>query len=299
MSNFKSGFVTIIGKSNVGKSSLTNRIIGEKISAVVNKKQTTRKNAKAILNRPNSQIIFIDTPGIFESKTLLDKTMNKSAISSIEDVDLIVYMIDATDKKIDQKTINIIKESKKKTILVINKIDLISKERLAELIDTYSKLYDFTSIVPISIKKDENIDELLDEIERNLEEGPAYYDVEEYTDQTLRELSEEVIREKALKLLRDEVPHGIYVETTKMKTRKTKLNEKIFDIESTIYCIRESHKGIIIGKNGSMLKKIGTYAREDLEKMLDSKVNLKLWVKVNKDWMNDSNIVKKFKANDK
>ncbi len=299
MSNFKSGFVTIIGKSNVGKSSLTNRIIGEKVSAVVNKKQTTRKNAKAILNRPNSQIVFIDTPGIFESKTLLDKTMNKSAISSIEDVDLIVYMIDATDKNIDQKTINIIKESNKKTILAINKIDLISKEKLAELIDTYNKLYDFTSIVPISIKKDENIDELLDEIERNLEEGPAYYDVEEYTDQTLRELSEEVIREKALKLLRDEVPHGIYVETTKMKSRKTKLNEKIFDIESTIYCIRESHKGIIIGKNGSMLKKIGTYAREDLEKMLNSKVNLKLWVKVNKDWMNDSNIVKKFKANDK
>jgi len=265
----------------------------------VNKKQTTRKNAKAILNRPNSQIVFIDTPGIFESKTLLDKTMNKSAISSIEDVDLIVYMIDATDKNIDQKTINIIKESNKKTILAINKIDLISKEKLAELIDTYNKLYDFTSIVPISIKKDENIDELLDEIERNLEEGPAYYDVEEYTDQTLRELSEEVIREKALKLLRDEVPHGIYVETTKMKSRKTKLNEKIFDIESTIYCIRESHKGIIIGKNGSMLKKIGTYAREDLEKMLNSKVNLKLWVKVNKDWMNDSNIVKKFKANDK
>ena len=299
MSNFKSGFVTIIGKSNVGKSSLTNRIIGEKVSAVVNKKQTTRKNAKAILNRPNSQIVFIDTPGIFESKTLLDKTMNKSAISSIEDVDLIVYMIDATDKNIDQKTINIIKESNKKTILAINKINLISKEKLAELIDTYNKLYDFTSIVPISIKKDENIDELLDEIERNLEEGPAYYDVEEYTDQTLRELSEEVIREKALKLLRDEVPHGIYVETTKMKSRKTKLNEKIFDIESTIYCIRESHKGIIIGKNGSMLKKIGTYAREDLEKMLNSKVNLKLWVKVNKDWMNDSNIVKKFKANDK
>ena len=299
MSNFKSGFVTIIGKSNVGKSSLTNRIIGEKVSAVVNKKQTTRKNAKAILNRPNSQIVFIDTPGIFESKTLLDKTMNKSAISSIEDVDLIVYIIDATDKNIDQKTINIIKESNKKTILAINKIDLISKEKLAELIDTYNKLYDFTSIVPISIKKDENIDELLDEIERNLEEGPAYYDVEEYTDQTLRELSEEVIREKALKLLRDEVPHGIYVETTKMKSRKTKLNEKIFDIESTIYCIRESHKGIIIGKNGSMLKKIGTYAREDLEKMLNSKVNLKLWVKVNKDWMNDSNIVKKFKANDK
>lgn len=299
MSNFKSGFVTIIGKSNVGKSSLTNRIIGEKVSAVVNKKQTTRKNAKAILNRPNSQIVFIDTPGIFESKTLLDKTMNKSAISSIEDVDLIVYMIDTTDKNIDQKTINIIKESNKKTILAINKIDLISKEKLAELIDTYNKLYDFTSIVPISIKKDENIDELLDEIERNLEEGPAYYDVEEYTDQTLRELSEEVIREKALKLLRDEVPHGIYVETTKMKSRKTKLNEKIFDIESTIYCIRESHKGIIIGKNGSMLKKIGTYAREALEKMLNSKVNLKLWVKVNKDWMNDSNIVKKFKANDK
>ena len=150
--------------------------------------------------------------------------------------------------------------------------------------------------MPVSVKKDKNLEDILIEIERNLKEGPAYYDIEEYTDQTLRNLAEETIREKALKLLQDEVPHGILVEVTKMKKRKTKEMEKIYDIESTIFCLRESHKGIIIGKNGNMLKKIGTYAREDLEKMLDTKVNLKLWVKVKEDWINDMGIVKKFKA---
>ena len=298
MSNFKSGFVTIIGRTNVGKSSIINKIVGEKVSAVTNKTQTTRKNIKAIVNRKDSQIIFIDTPGIHKPKSKLSNVMLESAYVSIPDVDIIVYVVEATSKRIDEDTLNKIKESKKKAILVINKIDLVDANEVAEQIERYKDLYDFKAILPMSVKDNKNVDELLTEIERNLNEGPAYYDVEEYTDQTLRDLAEEVIREKALKLLRDEVPHGIYVEVSKMKSRKTIKKEQIFDIDSTIFCLRDSHKGIIIGKNGSMLKKIGTYAREDLEKMLDSKVNLKVWVKVNEDWINNSSIVNKFKSKD-
>lgn len=170
-----------------------------------------------------------------------------------------------------------------------------NKEDLLKLIDLYQREYDFTAVVPVSATKKDNLEILIEEIEKNLKEGPAYYDMEEYTDQTIRQLAEEIIREKALKLLDDEVPHGIYIETEKVKFRKTKEKEQICDIEATIYAIRESHKGIIIGRNGSMLKKIGTYAREDLEKMLDVKVNLKIWVKVKEDWLNNDLIVKKFK----
>ena len=298
MSNFKSGFVTIIGRTNVGKSSIINKIVGEKVSAVTNKTQTTRKNIKAIVIKDNSQIVFIDTPGIHKPKSKLSNVMLESAYVSIPDVDIIVYVVEATSKRIDEDTLNKIKESKKKAILVINKIDLVDANEVAEQIERYKDLYDFKAILPMSVKDNKNVDELLDEIERNLNEGPAYYDVEEYTDQTLRDLAEEVIREKALMLLQDEVPHGIYVEVSKMKSRKTIKKEQIFDIDSTIFCLRDSHKGIIIGKNGSMLKKIGTYAREDLEKMLDSKVNLKVWVKVNEDWINNSSIVNKFKSKD-
>ena len=174
----------------------------------------------------------------------------------------------------------------------------LTQEQLANIINNFKDLYHFKAIIPVSIEKNKNVEDILDEIERNLNEGPAYYDTEEYTDQTLRQIAEETIREKALKLLQDEVPHGILVEVNKMKSRKTKDLEKIYDVEATIFCLRESHKGIIIGKGGSMLKRIGTYAREDLEKMLDTKVNLKLWVKVKKDWINDMSIVKKFKADD-
>ena len=298
MEEFKSGFVTVIGKTNVGKSSLINKLTGEKISAVTNKTQTTRKNVKAIVNRPNSQIIFIDTPGFHKPLSKLSNIMNEAAISTIPDVDLVLFMIDATEKQIDTKTINKIKESKKKTILIINKIDLVDARRVAELIEEYSKEYDFCSIIPISIKNSKNIDDIFKEIENNLNVGVKYYDTDEYTDQSLRDIIAEIIREKALKLLRDEVPHGIYVEVTKLKTRKTIKNEKIFDINATIFCLRNSHKGIILGKGGSMLKKIGTYSREDIEKMLDSKVNLQLWVKVNEDWINNDKYLKKFKNNE-
>lgn len=294
---FKSGFVTVVGRTNVGKSSLINKLVGEKVSAVANKSQTTRKNIRAILSTDNSQIIFIDTPGIHKPKSKLSNVMVESAISSIPDVDVVIYVIEATSKRVDETTLNKIKEAHKKTILIINKIDLVDAKRIAEIIEQYNELYDFSAIIPVSIIKNKNVDKIVKEIERNLDVGPAYYDNEEYTDQSMRELVSEIIREKTLKLLQDEVPHGIYVEVDKMKMKKTRKNEKFFDINAIIYCLRDSHKGIIIGKDGSMLKKIGMYAREDIEKMLDTKVNLKLWVKPNKDWINNSNIVNQYKNN--
>lgn len=297
MSSYKSGFVSLIGRTNVGKSSIINRLVGEKVSAVTNKTQTTRKNIRAILNTKNSQIIFIDTPGIHRPKSKLSSAMVESAISSIPDVDVVIYVIESISKRIDEPTLEKIKKSNKKTILVINKIDLVDAKRVAELIEQYKNLHNFVAILPISVTQNKNIDELQKEIESNLDEGPAYYDVEEYTDQTLRELTEETIREKALKLLKDEVPHGIYVRVDNMKKKKTRIGESFFDINSTIFCLRESHKGIIIGKGGSMLKKIGIYSREDIEKMLNTKVNLKIWVKVDKDWINNPNLVKEYKNN--
>ncbi len=298
---FKSGFVSIVGRTNVGKSTILNALVGEKVAAVANKTQTTRTAIKAIVNRKNSQIVFIDTPGIHKPKSKLSETMIETAFTFIGDVDVILFVIDGTSKEIgrgDQRILDKIKESGRKAILIINKIDMVqNKEDLLKIIALYSKEYNFSAVVPISATQKQNLEDVLVEIEKNLKEGPAYYDTEKYTDQTLRQLAEEMIREKALKLLDDEVPHGIYVEVEKMKKRKTKENKAIYDIEATIYCLRDSHKGIIIGKEGSMLKKIGTYAREDLEKILDTKVNLKIWVKVKEDWLNDNSIVKKFKLN--
>ena len=295
---FKSGFVSILGRTNVGKSSIVNKLVGEKVAAVANKTQTTRTAIKAIINRPNAQIIFTDTPGIHKPKTKLGNTMVETAFEVSTDADVVLFVIEATSDEIgkgDALILEKIKEAKKKTILIINKVDLVDKAHLAKLIDIYQKEYDFVSIIPVSTVKNINLDTILDEIESNLKEGPAYYDIEEYTDQTTRQLAEEIIREKALKLLDDEVPHGIFVEVDNLKRRKTRENEPIFNIDATIYCLRESHKGIIIGKNGNMLKKIGTYAREDLEKMLDTKINLQLWVKVREDWLNDTALIKKFK----
>ena len=295
---FKSGFVSIIGRTNVGKSSIINKLVGEKVAAIANKPQTTRTAIRAIVNRENSQIIFIDTPGIHKAKTKLGDVMVETAFGVAKDVDVIVYVVEATSSEIgrgDKLILEKIKEANKKTILVINKIDLVDKAKVAQLIQLYKNEYDFTAVIPVSTVKDINVQVILDEIESNLKEGPAYYDIEEYTDQTTRQLVEEIIREKALKLLNDEVPHGIFVEVEKIKKRKTLEKEPIFNIEATIYCLRESHKGIIIGKNGNMLKRIGTYARQDLEKMLDIKINLKLWVKVKEDWLNSDYFVKKFK----
>ena len=298
MEKFKSGFVAIVGRTNVGKSSILNDMVGQKVAVVVNKPQTTRTAIKAIVNRENSQIIFTDTPGIHKPKSKLGNTMNDTAWGSIPDADVLLFVVEATLDGIgkgDQMILDKIKEAKANTILIINKIDLVKKEQVFKLIETFKDEYNFKAIIPISALKAKDTEVILEEIEKNLKEGPAYYDIDEYTDQTLRDIASETIREKALKLLQDEVPHGIFVEFEKMKRGKTRDNEPIFNIEATIYCLRDSHKGIIIGKNGAMLKKIGTYAREDLEKELQDKVNLQLWVKVREDWINNDKFLKLFK----
>ena len=298
MSNFKSGFVTIIGRTNVGKSTLLNALVNEKIAAVANKSQTTRTAIKAIVNRENSQIIFTDTPGIHKPKTKLGETMIDTSYKMLEGVDLIVYIIDATNSQIgtgDNIILNKLKEINKPVILVLNKIDLAKKESLLELIKLYNEEYKFKEIIPISALENNDVNKLLDEIEKNLPDGPEYYDKEQYTDQTLRQITEEIIREKALYLLNEEVPHGIYVEVEKMQTKKSMNEEKYYNIEAVIYCLRDSHKGIIIGKGGQKLKKIGSTSRYELERLLNMKVNLKLWVKVKENWLNNDNIVKKFK----
>ena len=298
MEEFKSGFVTLIGRTNVGKSTLLNLLVGEKVAAIANKVQTTRTAIKGIVNRKNSQIIFVDTPGIHKPKTKLNETMVETSFTSLVDSDIVLFLIEATSTEIgrgDRIILEKIKEAKRKTILIINKIDLIKREKLLSLIDLYSKEYQFEAVIPISATNGKYKEIILEEIEKNLKPGPAYYDIEEYTDQTLRQLAEETIREKALKLLQDEVPHGIYVEVEKMKQRKNKNNEDIYDIEATIYCLRNSHKGIIIGKNGEMLKRIGRAARIDMEQNFGVKVNLKTWVKVKEDWQETDSIVNKFK----
>jgi len=292
---FKSGFVSIIGRTNVGKSTLINLLVGEKIAAIANKVQTTRTQIKGIVNRENSQIVFIDTPGIHKPKTKLNENMIELSWGAIEDADVILFLVEADSKEIgrgDSKILAKIKEKNKKTILIINKMDLVKKEELAEIINLYKNEYDFKAIIPISALKAKYKDVVLEEIEKNLNVGPAYYNIEEYTDQTLRQLAEETIREKALILLKDEVPHGILVKVDKMKLTKNREKEPMYNIEATIYCLRDSHKGIIIGKNGEMLKKIGTFARKDMEKNFATKINLKTWVKVKKDWQNDEKFFK-------
>ena len=298
MSEFKSGFVTIIGRTNVGKSTLINLLVGEKVAAIANKVQTTRTAIKGIVNRPNSQIIFTDTPGIHKPKHKLNETMVETSFTSLKDADVILFLIEANSKEIgrgDNRIIEKIKEANKKTILIINKIDLVKKEELLNLIELYRKEYNFEAIIPISALQEKYKETILDEIEKNLKEGPAYYDIEEYTDQTLRQLAEETIREKILRFLQDEVPHGVYVEVQKMQERTNKNGEDIYDIEANIYCIRDSHKGIIIGKNGEMLKRIGRAARIDMEQNFGLKVNLKTWVKVKENWIDNPSIVDKFK----
>jgi len=299
MKEFRSGFVSIIGKTNVGKSTLINHLVGEKVAIITPKTQTTRNKIRAIANGEGYQIVFIDTPGVHKPKSKLGEMMVESAVSTIPDVDLILFTIEATSKTIDKENEMILeklKKANKKAILVINKIDLIKKEKLLDLIDIYSGEYDFEDIIPISALSDKDIYELLYEIKKHMPIGPAYYDIDEYTNQTTRQLIEEIIREKALKVLEQEVPHGIYVEVERLGLRKTAQNEAIHDIISTIYCLKKSHKGIIIGENGRMLKRIGTYARLDMEKMLNTKVNLKLWVKVKEDWQENNNILKRFES---
>ncbi len=296
--NFKSGFVSFVGRTNVGKSTLLNSLMKEKIAIIANKPQTTRTAIKAILNDENYQMIITDTPGIHKPKTKLGETMIETAFSTLEEVDVAVFLIEATSKEIgrgDCRILEKLKNANKKCILAINKIDLVEKETLLNLIKIYSDEYAFEAVVPICAVSGEGIDKLVEEIIKLLPNGPKYYSEDEYTDQTTRQMIEEIIREKALRFLDEEVPHGIYVELEKFKTGKTMKNEKIFNIDSVIYTNKESHKGIIIGKGGSMLKRISTSSRYDIEKMLGEKVNLKIWVKVREGWQEKETFVKKFR----
>lgn len=280
----KSGFVIILGRPNVGKSTLLNHLTGQKIAIVSNKPQTTRTAIKGIINRDDAQIIFTDTPGIHKPKNKLGEKMSETIDEASQGVDIVLYLIEATDKGIgtaNEFILKKVKELNQKTILVINKIDKVQKEHLLELIKMYSDEYKFEAIIPVSAKEDDGIQILIDEIIKLLPEGPLYYDKEAFTDQTERQIVEETIREKALKILSEEVPHGIAVEVESMKQRE---NRDLYDIEATIYCEKKSHKGIIIGKEGETLKRIGEMAREDMEDMLQCKVNLQLWVKVKEGW---------------
>ncbi len=310
---FKSGFVSLVGRTNVGKSTLMNALVGEKVAISTHKPQTTRTAIKAILNSNDYQIIITDTPGIHKPKTKLSEAMLDTSYKMLGDSDLVLYLVECEkikninnlqDEELvnrvvgpgDKLIIDRLKEIKKPVVLVINKIDLVQKEELVKIIKAYSSMYDFKAVVPVSSEKKKGLDDLLKEVLKYLPEGPKYYEEDEYTDQTARQLAEEIIREKLLKFLQDEVPHGVYVEINKFKYRKTTKQEEIYDIDAIIYCIRESHKGIIIGKNGSLLKKIGTYARQDIEDMLGTKVNLKLWVKVRENWQDNQNLInEKFK----
>ena len=287
-------YLFTVCRPNVGKSTLLNAIAGQKIAIVSNKPQTTRTAIKAIITQKDAQLIFTDTPGIHKPKNKLGEKMNETIEEAEEGVDVILFLIDANDTKItdaNKKIIERISDNKASKILVINKVDSVKKENILELIKLYSEALDFNAIIPISALKDDGVKRLIKETIKLLPEGPFYYSEDEFTDQTERQIVEETIREKCLRLLDEEVPHGIAVEVISMKKRPRK---KLYDIDATIYCEKKSHKGIIIGKNGTTLKRIGERARQDIEEMLDYQVNLQLWVKVKEDWRDNPNKLKEF-----
>ncbi|HIW25353.1 MAG TPA: GTPase Era [Firmicutes bacterium] len=290
---FYSGFVSLVGRPNVGKSTLMNRLIGEKIAIISNKPQTTRNRVQSILTKDDFQIVFIDTPGIHRPRHKLGEYMVKSAETTLNEVDAVLMLIEPSDKILEADRLIIEKFAKVKSpvILVINKIDTVDRERVFKVIDEYRKLYDFAEIVPISAFEGTNTDELLSVIRKYLPEGPQYFPSDMVTDQPERQIASEIIREKALRLLEDEIPHGIAVEITEMKKRK---EGNLVDVRATIFCEKDSHKGIIIGKHGDMLKKIGTKARGDIERLLGSPIYLELWVKVKKDWRDSDFLLKNF-----
>lgn len=292
--NFKAGFVTIIGRPNVGKSTLMNTIIGQKIAITSNKPQTTRNRIMTVYTSDEGQIVFLDTPGLHKAKNKLGNYMMTVANSSIKDADVVLYMLEA-NKSIgaqDKEVIESLKSIKQPVILVINKVDAISREALVGVISEFSKLYNFDEIVPVSATEKTNCDELVKCIMKYLPYGTPFYDEDTVTDQPIRQITAEMIREKALHALEDEIPHGIAVVIDQMDFSKPTVL-----IDATIICERDSHKGIIIGKGGEMLKKIGTNARYEIEKMLERKVNLKLFVKVKKEWRDSDYLLKNFGYN--
>ena len=291
---FKSGFVTFIGRPNVGKSTLMNRLIGQKIAITSNKPQTTRNRIRTVYTDDRGQIVFLDTPGVNKPKNKLGKYMREETASGLKDVDIICYLIEP-DSYIgdnEEEIISIIKEVSTPVILVINKTDTVKKDEIITVIDTFTNKAEFSDVVPVSARNGYNTDELISVIFSHLPEGPLYYDEDTVTDQPIKVIAAEIIREKALHALNEEIPHGIAVVIENFKERSG--TKPIIDIEATVYCERDSHKGIIIGKNGSMLKKIGSNARFELERELDRKVNLQLFVKVNKDWRDNSLSLKNF-----
>ncbi|MCM1044643.1 MAG: GTPase Era [Candidatus Gastranaerophilales bacterium] len=293
---YKSGFATLVGRPNVGKSTLMNRLIGQKIAITSNKPQTTRNRIQTVLTLPEGQIVFLDTPGIHKAKNKLGDYMVNVAMHTLKEVDVILWLVEPSSfiGAGERHIIEQLKKVKTPVILVINKTDTVKKEQLLPCIDNYRKQMDFQEIVPVSALKGHNTDELIKCILKYLPYGPAFYDEDTVTDQPMRQIVAELIREKALRLLSEEIPHGIAVEIESMKDKNG-----ICNIEATIVCERESHKGIVIGKGGQMLKKIGTKARPQIETMLEEKVNLKLWVKVKKGWRDSDFFLKNFGYNPK
>lgn len=292
----KAGFVTLIGRPNVGKSTLMNRLIGQKIAITSNKPQTTRNRIQTVLTRPEGQIVFLDTPGIHKAKNKLGDYMVRAAERTLEEVDVILWLVEPTNYigAGERHIIEQLKKVKTPVILVINKTDTVKKEAIFSFIDVYRRELDFQEIVPVSALKGNNTEELVRCIFDYLPYGPAFYDEDTITDQPMRQIVAELIREKALRLLQEEIPHGVAVTVESMKEKG-----KICHIEATIVCERESHKGIIIGKGGSMLKKIGSLARPEMEELLEMQVNLQLWVKVKKDWRDSDYLLKNFGYNPK
>ncbi len=289
--NYKSGFVTLIGRPNVGKSTLMNYLIGQKIAITSNKPQTTRNRIQTVLTRSEGQIVFVDTPGIHKAKNKLGEYMVNVAERTLNEVDVVLWLVEPTtfvgagEKHIAEQ----LGKVKTPVILVINKVDMVKKEEILGFIEAYRNIYDFAEIVPVSARNGDNTEELIKVILKYLPYGPQFYDEDTITDQPERQIVSELIREKALHCLNDEIPHGIAVAIDSMKYRR-----KIVDIDATIICERDSHKGIIIGKQGTMLKKIGSTARFEIERMLECKVNLQLWVKVKKDWRDSDFLIKNF-----
>ena len=288
---YKSGFVTLIGRPNVGKSTLMNYLVGQKIAITSNKPQTTRNRIRTVLTTGEGQVVFVDTPGIHKAKNKLGAYMVNIAERSLDEVDVVLWLVEPSTfiGAGERHIIDQLGRVKTPVILVINKTDMVKKEDVFLSIDAYRKAYDFAAIVPVSARSGENTDELVKVILQYLPYGPQFYDEDTITDQPERQIVAELVREKALHCLQDEIPHGIAVAIDRMKKEK-----KVMQIDATIICERDSHKGIIIGKQGNMLKKIGSTARFEIEKMLNLQANLKLWVKVKKDWRDSDFLVKNF-----
>lgn len=290
---YKSGFVSVVGRPNVGKSTLLNKVIGEKISIISDKPQTTRNKIQLVYTADDFQIVFLDTPGIQMPKNILGEYMLKLSRSTLEEVDIVTFMVDESMKtgKLDDYILEQLKEISTPIVLLINKSDKLNGEEIEALVQKYKDMNLFERVIPISALEDTNIDEYISTMKELLPEGPQYFPDDMITDQPERFIIAEIIREKALLNLDEEVPHGIYVGIDGVKTRKDK---DIIDVFANIYCEKDSHKGIIIGKKGQMLKAIGQSAREDIEKLMGSKINLQLWVKVEKNWRDKDNKVKYF-----